>query len=335
MVPAAALAPVLSLRGERRLVIGGEIGRGSRGAAHVARVEQAIGISSTGEEVMARTVALKTIDPVLCRDPDALHELRRSVRRMALVRHVNVIDILDFFVATLGDAGASEPVPCIVEELVEGMSLARFVARFELAGRRMPLDLALFIGCEIAEGLAGARGATSVEGVILNMAHHNLSTRQVLLSWNGEVKVGDFGVRPAGGVISGVRRSDRNDRELLHLAPEVARGGRGDGRSDVFSLGVILHEMLYGPRFRRPMSARDTLEHVRDGVVERPVTAPLLPESIGAIVDRALSLDPRERQSHPGIIAYDLRREALALGVADGRMFLRSAMFEMSEGLAE
>ncbi|HEY1958387.1 MAG TPA: protein kinase [Polyangiaceae bacterium] len=334
MVPATSLAPVLSLRGQRRLVIGAEIGRGSRSSVHIARIEQAIDVTSAGEEVMARTVALKVVDPALCRDPETMHELKRSVRRSALVRHANVVGVHDFFVATLGESIASEPVPCVVEELVDGMSLARFVARFEGAGRRIPLDLVLFIGCEIAEALSGARGATSIDGVILNMAHHDLSARQVLLSWNGEVKVGDFGWRPGGGVVSGVRRTDQGVREqLLHMAPEVARGSRGDGRADVFSLGVILHEMLYGPRFRHACSPREALELVRDGVVERPVVAPLLPPTIGAIVDRALSPDPRERQAHAGIVAYDLRREALALGVADGRMFLRSAMFEMAEGL--
>lgn len=333
MLPVEQLAPVLSLRGERRLVVGSEIGRGTRASVHIARIEQVLNVTPAGEEIMARTVALKVVDPTLTRDPETMHELTRSVRRSALVRHANVVAVTDFFMATLGDAVVSEPVPCIVEELVDGMSLARFVALHEAAGRRMPLDLALFIGCEIAEGLTGARAATSIDGVILNMAHHNLSPRQVLLSWNGEAKLGDFGWRPAGGMVSGVRRTDRSVRDqLLYMAPEVARGGRGDGRADVFSLGVILHEMFYGPRFRHAPSARQALELVRDGVVDKPVTAPILPEEIGAIVGRALSPDPRERQTHAGIVAYDLRRAALGLGVADGRMFLRSAMFDMAEG---
>ena len=198
----------------------------------------------------------------------------------------------------------------------------------------MPLDLALFIGCEVAEGLAAARHARSIEGVILNMAHHNLSPRQVLLSWNGDVKVGDFGWRPEG-VVSGVRRSDRDMRlQMVHLAPEVARGSRGDGRSDVFSLGVMLHEMFYGPRFPRGMSAaRGAPARARRRAARGPSLSPLLPPGIAAIIDRALSVDPHERQAHAGVLAYDLRREALALGVTDGRMFLRSTLFEMSEGL--
>jgi serine/threonine protein kinase len=333
-LPPPGSSQLLSLGGERRLVLGGEIGRGSRATVRVARLEEVIGASAAGEEVLARTVAVKMIDPSLCRDSETMHELRRAVRRSARARHPNVVCISDYFVAALGDSDIdAEDVPCIVEELVEGMSLASLMARYEAARRRMPLDLALFIGCEIAEGLAGARSAVSLEGVVLNMAHHNLSPRQVLLSWNGEVKVGDFGWRPGAGMVSGVRRRDHDmSTHLVHLAPEVARGARGDGRSDVFSLGVVLHEMLAGPRFRSALSSREALALVRDGAVHHPVPGPLLPESIAAIVDRALSVDPRERQPHAGIVAYDLRREALALGVADERMFLRSALFDMSEG---
>jgi eukaryotic-like serine/threonine-protein kinase len=332
MVPASAIVPVLALHGERRLVIGAEIGAGSQGVVHIARLEQVLASSRSGEEVMARTVAVKLIDPALCHDGETMHELRRSVRRSALVTHSNVVQITDWFVT--GDA--MEPVPCIIQELVDGMSLAELVARTDAARRRMPLDLALFIGCEIAEGLAAARHARNADGVILNMGHHNLSARQVLLSWNGDVKVGDFGYRPGGGVVSGVRRSDRDMRgQISQMAPEVACGARGDGRSDVFSLGVILHEMLFGPRFARGLKAAEMLASARAGEISRPITAPLLPAGVAAIMERALSYDPRERQAHPGIVAYDLRREALALGVTDGRMFLRSALFEMSEGLHE
>jgi serine/threonine-protein kinase len=334
VVPAPELSPVLALQGERRLVLGSEIGRGSQGVVRIARLEQILVRSRQGEEVMARTVAVKLIDPALCRDPETMQELRRSVRRSALVSHANVVQITDYFVTTVTRGLASDPIPCILQEFVDGMSLAELIGRCASARRRIPLDLALFIGCEIAEGLAAARHARSIDGVILNMAHHALSPRQVLLSWNGDVKVGDFGWRPDAGVVSGVRRSDRDMRaQMVHLAPEVARGSRGDGRSDVFSLGVMLHEMFYGPRFARGLSAAQALELAREGEIARPVTAPLLPPAIATIIDRALSVDPRERQQHAGVLAYDLRREALALGVTDGRMFLRSTLFEMSEGV--
>ncbi len=340
MVLARAVAPVLSpvllLRGERRLVLGAELGRGSQGAVFVGRLEQVIASHTNGDELMARNVAVKVIDPALVHDAETVVELRRAARRSALVNHTNVVQVTDWLVAqTRVGSMPSEPTPCIVSELVSGMSLAGFLSRCDAAQRRIPLDLALFIACEVAEGLAGARQTMSIEGAILNIAHHNLSPRQILLSWNGDVKVGDFGFRPSDGVSSGVRRTDRDMRmQILHMAPEVARGARGDGRSDVFSLGVILHEMLYGPRFPKNVEPRDLLDGVCAGSVHRPITSAHLPVAIGDIVARALEVDPRARQAHAGILAYDLRREALALGVADGRVFLRSALFDMSEGVS-
>jgi eukaryotic-like serine/threonine-protein kinase len=263
---------------------------------------------------------VKVVEASAC-DPD---ELCQTVRRAALIQHPNVVQVLDYF--TVGDA------PHLLLELVEGMSLASFIARWSSTRRRMPLDLALFIVCEVAEGLAGARSARNIDGRPLHLTHHDLSARQVLLSWHGEVKVGDFGRRAMGDVASGVRRTGEDvSGRIVHLSPEVARGARGDARSDVFSLGVLLHEMLYGPRFRRTHTARDVLERVRDGLIDSPTLAPVLPEGIAAIVARALEVDPRARQAHAGVIAYDLRREALALGVGDGRVFLRHALFEMCE----
>jgi eukaryotic-like serine/threonine-protein kinase len=307
--------PVYLLRGDRQLVLGGQIGRGSQGVVHVARMEQVL-----GSGIFARPVAVKIVEAASC-DADLFC---KSIRRIALVSHPNVVQVLECFM--VGDA------PHVVLELIEGMSLSSFISRWELSRRRMPLDLALFLACEVAEGLAGARNTHNMQGGLVNMTHHDLSARQVLLSWNGEVKVGDFGRRAAGEVVSGVRRTGRDMRSRVsHLAPEVARGAHGDARSDVFSLGVLLHEMLYGPRFAPGTSTEDILALVRDGVVERPVLAPLLPGAIHDVVERALELDPRTRQAHAGIIAYDLRREALALGVGDGRMFLRNALFEMSE----
>jgi serine/threonine-protein kinase len=317
MIAAHDVTPVLTLDAQRRLIVGEEIGRGPQGAVYVARLE---GQAS----LMARTVAVKVMDPGLFHDTEAMAELVRAVRRSALVRHPNVVQVTDYFVAS--------QYPCIVQDLVDGLSLSAFVARWASARRRLPLDLALFIACEIAEGLAGARAAANVDGSVLNLVHHNLTPRQVLLSWHGEVKVGDFGWRPSAGMISGIRRT-QGDAHVSYMAPEVARGARGDGRSDVFSLGVILHEMLYGPRFTRAESARDVLDLVRDGVVARPLIAPHVPAAIGAIVERACDVDARVRQPHAGVLAYDLRREALALGVGDGRMFLRNALFEMAEGV--
>jgi serine/threonine-protein kinase len=242
------------------------------------------------------------------------------------VRHPNVVEV--FELGVLGEH------PYIVTELVEGCSLDDFRRAYAAAERRMPLDLVLFVATEAAEGLAAARCARNAEGIVLQMSHHDLSMRQILLSWNGEVKVGDFGFRSAGMSSSGIRPVRQAVRKTLtYLAPEIVRGDRGDARSDVFAMGVMLHELLRGPRYAEDATDIDVYESTLRGDILRTVREPLLAPELSALIERATSPDPQERHAHAGVLAYDLRRIAFAMGVGDARSFLRNAMYEMTEGM--
>lgn len=310
-------ADVFAIQGTRHLVLGAAVGRGTSGTVHVATLALGFGVRVR--------VAAKVMD-VAASDTEAMHLLAQTVRHAASVRHPNVVQVHELVML--------DDHPCVIGELVEGCSLRALAVRYEAAGRRVPLDLALFAGVEIAEGLSGARAARNAEGVMLNMSHHDVSTRQVLLSWNGEVKVSDFGRRRENLVASGVRHTGESLRDrLATVAPEVVRGGRGDARSDVFALGVVLHELLRGPRFDARLDERAVFELAREGYVRRGATDPVLPGGLAAVVDRALDPDPRVRYAHAGVMGYDLRREALALGVGDGRSFLQRALFDMTEGV--
>ena len=148
----------------------------------------------------------------------------------------------------------------------------------------------------------------------------------MLLSWHGEVKVGDFGVAASARAASSVRSVRALARRVRALAPEVARGQLGDARSDVFSLGVMLREMMVGPRFPQIVSDAEALVWARDGVVHQSLFEPQLPQALQAILTRAVERDPAHRYPHAGVLGYELRRVALAMGVGDGRAFLRTAL---------
>ena len=297
--------------------MGEAIGRGPTSAVYMAWLER------PGR--LLKRVAVKVLHaPEAVREDIATH-VRRVARATALVAHPNVTTLYELGVLSTGE-------PLLVSEAVDGMSLAGLLEAYRAAGRRVPTDLALFIATEIAEGLAGARATKSPEGRLLELSHLDLSPRSVLLSYNGEVKVEGFGLAMPLVDGSGVRNVRGLGQRITGMAPEVVRGKGGDARSDVFSLGVVLHEMLVGPRFPAGTSDAEACALARDGEVYSDLLAPALPQDLSDILGRCLSLDPKDRQAHAGVVAYDLRQVALRMGASDARVFLRAALFEMSEG---
>jgi serine/threonine-protein kinase len=295
----------------RSLCVGGLVGKGSLSTVYRAVLESHHGIR--------RQVALKLFHAVASDEADHVTTLLGDTAlRAACVRHPNVVDVLE-----VGFAAAQ---PFYLEEFVDGVSLATLVDCYAEKRRRMPLDLALFIAVEIAEALDGARTACDHEGVQLGMLHLGLTHREVLLSWRGEVKVSDFEVCIARGATSAVRSLRTIAARAATMAPEVAQGCTGDARSDVFSLGILARELLVGPRFQRPLTNSEALRLAREGYVHPICFQPQLDEGLVKILARALEVHPDDRYPNASAMAYDLRRAALAMGVGDGRWFLRHAL---------
>jgi serine/threonine-protein kinase len=225
--------------------------------------------------------------------------------------------------------------PFALSELVEGASLASLLDAYASRGQRIPPDLALFIGIEVAEALYGARASFEPRPDTRGYVHGDLSAREVLLSWHGEVKVSDFGVRSAASAASGVRSRRSIAERALTLPPEVAQGERPDARADVFALGALLRFMLVGHRFPPGLPDDSILALAIEGAFAARLFGPKLPPDIEDLLERATRADPDRRIADAGSFAYELRRAAMALGVGDGRVFLRSALRAlMSTGAA-
>jgi serine/threonine-protein kinase len=309
--PSEAVPYSLELGDGRSLTLREVVGKGSVATVYKALLGLPNGIR--------RLVAVKLFSPVSSEEADQILALvRHTARRLACIDHPNV--------ARVYDCGAFRGRPFIVSELVDGVSLAALQERYSARQQRLPLDLALFVACEVIEGLAGARMACDHEGLQIGVLHQGLMAREVLLSWRGEVKVSDFEANIARAATSGVRNLRGITGRAVAMAPEVAIGDEADARSDIFSFGVLLRELFIGPRFPPGLPNADSIRLARQGYVQPFTFQPHLPPGLIAVMARALEVDPEARYPNASVLAFDLRRVALSLGVGDGRYFLRSTL---------
>jgi serine/threonine-protein kinase len=302
---------LLTLSDGRVLSLVEPIGRGSLGEVHRGVLESAWGLR--------RPVAVKLIDVT---SDDDQHELLRRVARTArgtaCVHSAAVVQTLE--VDRTEARGA--PQIFVVMELVSGESLASLLTTWRNADLHVPVDFALVVALKIAEGLGAALFSDDSYGGVTNLLHGDLSPRQILVSDVGDVKIADFGQGSLRDVVSHVR----SRYAIGYTAPEVACGQEGDARSDVFSLGVILHEMLVGPRFAPKTSTVDVIRMVQAGELHLALRAPNLPRALRDVLDCALAPDASFRYPHARAFAFDLRREMLKLGLCDTQTCIRQAV---------
>jgi serine/threonine protein kinase len=302
---------VIDLGAGRCVRLGAVLGKGS--SATVYRGE----LQTTNN--VRRKVAAKVFSAVSSDESEQVFaSLVKTTQRTACVDHPNVVQIFEC-VDWRGQ-------PCLITELVDGISLGDLQQRYASSNRRMPLDLALFIAAEVAEALAGARVARGLDGYQLGMLHHSLCSREVRLSWRGEVKLGDFEMSTARAASSSIRSLRQLALRATAMAPENAVGGPVDARSDVFAFGVMLYELLIGPRFPANLTNQEAMKLAREGYVQPQTFKPNLPHGALSIIYRCLEVNPELRYPNAVALAYDLRRVILALGVGDGRYFLRRTL---------
>lgn len=305
----------------RRLELLGPIGSGSASAVYRGVIESTNGLR--------RNVAAKVFGVIATDDADSVSSaIASAAQRGALIQHPNVVQTFDYLVY--------QGQPLLLLELVEGVNLGVLMDRYAERRTRMPLDLALFIALEAAEGLSGARGTRGIDGMQLGLMHLALTPREILLSWRGEVKVEGFGLDVARVGTSSVRTLRGVAGRARMMSPEVACGLPADARADVFSLGMLLRELLVGPRFPQGISNAESIRLAREGFVQPITFAPDLPPDLVQTMNRAIAVETEGRHPNASAMVYELRRIALSLGVGDLRFFLRRTLDrELKDGLEE
>ncbi len=227
------------------------------------------------DATLERWVAVKILHREISDEPDQLERFRREARTVAQLSHPNLVSVID--------AGEDGGHPYIVFEYVEGETLKQ---RIERLGR-LPLDEAAAYAIEIGRGLAAAHAA--------RMVHRDVKPQNVLIDAEGRAKVTDFGIArelEADGLTATGRVLGTTD----YVSPEQAMGHNVDARSDIYSLGVVLYEMLTGkPPFAAETLVGVAMKHVNEQMPDVQVRRPQVSSALAAVVEKATWKDPGRR----------------------------------------
>jgi serine/threonine-protein kinase len=257
---------------------------GGMATVHLGRLDGAGGFS--------RVVAIKRLLPHLVRNEDFTQMLLKEARLAARVRHPNVVPTLDV-VASKGDV-------LLVLEYVHGEALST-LCRIQVKQRKdhIPVDIAVTIMRDVLGGLDAVHEATDERGRSLGLVHRDISPPNVIVGVDGLSRVLDFGIAKA---LEHIEESDPNrvKGKTGYLSPEQIRGERLTQRSDVFSAGIILWEMLATRRLFSADRENDRMQAILRGDYPHPrATRSDLSEELDAVVMRALALDPEKRFESP------------------------------------
>jgi eukaryotic-like serine/threonine-protein kinase len=218
------------------------------------------------------------------------------------LNHPNIVQVYDF--QDYGEEGQ-----LLSMEYVEGPDLRRLMRAAQAKGQRIPPFIAAYIIAEVAKGLHYAHDRKDEAGKPIDIVHRDVSPQNILLSFDGGVKIADFGIASANlfreepGVLKG---------KTAYMSPEQARGERVNRRTDIYSLGVVFHELLTGRPLHGAAEGPDLLEAVRAGRVEPPSTyLRELPSELEEIVMRLLSRSPEERPQTAREVAGAISRALL------------------------
>jgi eukaryotic-like serine/threonine-protein kinase len=251
------------------------------------------------DDRIGRDVAVKVLPPALAGDEDRLRRFEQEARAAGRLSHPNVL--------TVHDVGRHEGAPYVVSELLEGETL-----RARLGGAGLPVRKASEIAVQIARGLAAAHE----QGII----HRDLKPENVFVLKDGQVKILDFGLAKLTRAESPLEAESDLRTEgygtdpgtvmgtVGYMSPEQVRGRAVDHRSDIFSLGAILYEMLSGRRAFAGDSAIETLNAIlKEDPPELSGTGRPLPPALDRIVRHCLEKSPDERFASARDLAFDLQ----------------------------
>jgi serine/threonine-protein kinase len=258
-----------------------------------------------GEHGFQKPVAIKRILPELARNPEFVVRFVAEAKLAVSLSHANIVQVFD-----LGRAGDEL---LLVMEYVRGSDLGQLLGRLSERAQPTPAAIAVYLAMEALKGLVYAHERRELDGRT-GVIHCDLSPSNLLVSWAGEVKIGDFGVAQALDVARRRRTSTSVMGKVRYLAPEQLTGDPLDPRTDLYSLAVVLHETLTA---RRPFDVGD-VDAIAAAVIAggHPPVSQFrsdVPVALDELIARAMQKTPRERPASAREMLAELARIAQKL----------------------
>jgi len=281
---------------ERTLAIGG------MGEVHHAR--------QTGPNGFDRTCVVKTMHAQHASDPEIVELFLEEARLTARLTHPHIAQVYDF--------GKIDSAYYIAIELVDGPSLHTVIKSFATRGRRLPIGAVLRIVSQAAQALDYVHRQKGPDGAPLNLVHRDISPGNLLLSKDGLVKLIDFGIAKARTTQLQTRMGQIRGK-LAYMSPEQMLGMPLDGRTDVYSLGLVLYELLSGRRANPGRNEVEILSSVKTGTLT-PLSSLRddCPKALSQLLERATKRDREQRIARAAELSQALEQLLVKEGITVG-----------------
>ncbi|NUN13767.1 MAG: serine/threonine protein kinase [Myxococcales bacterium] len=254
---------------------------------------------SLGAEGFEREIVIKRILPSFSADDNFVTMFVDEARLAAKLHHANIVQIFDF--------DKADGTYYIAMEYIEGTDLRRILERCRQYERHLSPPQAVWIAVEVCKALHYAH-TRKHKNEALNLVHRDVSPHNIMVSYNGEVKLTDFGIAKAASR-STATRVGLVKGKCSYMSPEQARGKPLDGRSDLFALGIVLWEMLTDRRLFTGDTEIETLQNVLRCEVESPSRYNRdVPPELDEIVRKSLASQANDRYRDVGAFQFDLER---------------------------